>query len=114
MNYLTVARYGAVIWSLGTLLFIFLRNAFRSDNIFLVPDLILAALLIVAALSPKRIAPPLLLAGFSLSAGVFMTSVASSMVAGQLNIPSLVATLGSVIGMVLVARHMVRGSTESI
>ncbi len=86
----------------------FLGNAFRTDNIFLVPDLVLAVLLVAAALSPKRIAPPLLLAAFSLSAGVFMTAFASSMVAGRLNIPSLAATLGSLLGMTLTARHIVR------
>jgi hypothetical protein len=112
MNYLTIARYDAVILSLGTLLVMFLNNLFRFNNIFLFPDLILIVLLIVAALSPKRIAPPLLLASISLSAGVFMTSVASSMIAGQLSIPSLIAILGSVLGMILVTLHIIRESRE--
>lgn len=107
MNSFTFSRYIAVFIGVTTLFFLFLHGSFRSDNIFLVPDLILSALLLVAAALPKRIAAVMLLFGFGLAVGVFVTATVSSMIQGQMGIPTLVAAIGSLAISIILMRRMI-------
>jgi hypothetical protein len=70
MSLLTAARIVAVGLSLTTFVFLFLHDSFRSDNLFLVPDLVLCTALVVAAALPGRFAVPALIAAFGMTCGV--------------------------------------------
>ncbi|MDG4797416.1 hypothetical protein [Micromonospora sp. WMMD1082] len=96
MTVVTLGRVGAVALSAGTFLFLFLNDSWRRDNLFLVPDLILCVLLVVAASLPARHAVPALLFGFGLTAGVLVTSVSSYAVSGRLGLASLVGAVAAV------------------
>ena len=95
MKTITFARYIAIFMSVVTLFFLFLHRSFRTDNIFLVPDIILCCLLIISAVLPKKIAPVAMLFSFGLASGVFITSVSQYIVQGELGIPSIIAAVGS-------------------
>lgn len=96
MSIITVGRVVALVLSVSTFAFLFVNDSWRSDNLFLVPDLILCAALVVAAATPARWAGHALLFAFGLTAGVFMTSVTSYAIDGRLGIASL---LGAVIAV---------------
>jgi uncharacterized membrane protein len=55
--------------------YFFTSDAVRSDNAFLVPDLLLVAFLLTASLLPQRAAVPALLFAFGWETGVFTTSL---------------------------------------
>ncbi len=97
---LLIARIVAVAIAVGTFAFLFINNSWRADNLFLVPDLILCALLVLGAALPARHAHGALLFGFGYTAGVLSCSVASYAVAGQLGAASL---LGAVTATVMAA-----------
>lgn len=80
---LSFARIGAVLLSLGTFAFLFVNDHWRLDNAFLIPDLIICALLIVAAIAPRERAAGLLLLAFASTAGVLGVAFSSLAVAGQ-------------------------------
>lgn len=107
MTLLTLARVIAVVVSTGTLAFLFLNGSWRSDNLFLVPDLILCALLIIAAAIPGPRAEPVLIFAFGVSAGVFATSVSSYAIQGQLGAASLVGAITAGVLAVLLMRSRV-------
>jgi hypothetical protein len=102
---ITVARIIAAGTSLVTLVFMFLHDSWQADNVFLVPDLVLCAVLLAGAVVPAAWAGTTLLAGFALAAGVFITSVSSYAVDGEIGIPSLAGALGSLAMTVLVGRR---------
>lgn len=102
---ITVARIIAAGTSLVTLVFMFLHDSWRSDNVFLVPDLVLCALLLGGAVMPAAWAGTVLLAGFALAAGVFITSVSSYAVDGEAGIPSIAGALGSLAMTVVLGRE---------
>jgi len=86
------------------LVFIFVSDSWSSDNLFLVPDLILCALLLVAAFLPTAWAVPVLIFGFSMSAGVLGTAVSSYAVEGRFGVGALVGTVVAVAMAVLLIR----------
>jgi hypothetical protein len=92
---ITVARVGATLVSLGTFAFLFVSDGWQSDNLFLVPDLILCAGLVVATLLRGPTAVPALILTLGLAAGVLATSVSSSAVDGELSVPSLMAAVSA-------------------
>ncbi|MCA2217853.1 hypothetical protein [Jidongwangia harbinensis] len=89
MTVLTIGRLGAVAISVTTFGFLFLRDNWRADNLFLVPDLVLCAVLAVAAALPARAAAPALLGAYAFTAGVLATSVSSFAVDGRVGYASL-------------------------
>ncbi|MGI5211728.1 hypothetical protein [Plantactinospora sp. CA-290183] len=93
MRTLLIGRIGALTLGGATFVFLFLHDSWRSDNLFLVPDLVLCAVLLAAAALPARLVPPPLLAAFGYTAGVLATSVASYAVEGRLGLPSLIGAL---------------------
>ncbi|RZS45056.1 hypothetical protein EV193_101940 [Herbihabitans rhizosphaerae] len=104
MPVVTIGRVSALVLSGGTFAFLFVNNSWRSDNLFLVPDLILCAVLVAAALTPRPRVQRALLFAFGLTAGVLMTSVASYAVDGRLGVASLIGAVLSVVAAALLAR----------
>lgn len=104
MTTLTIGRIAAVLLSLGTFGFLFPTDSWRADNLFLVPDLILCAILLIAAALPGRIAASALLAAYCFSAGVLVAAVASYAVDGRIGIGSLLGAAGSVVMATLFLR----------
>ena len=105
MSLLTATRIVAVGLSLATFVFLFLHDSFRSDNLFLVPDLVLCTALVVAAALPGRFAVPALIAAFGMTCGVLATSASSYAVDGELGFASLLGLTTSVAMTVLLAHH---------
>jgi len=104
MDIVAVARATAVVLSAATSTFIFVSDSWTSDNLFLVPDLILCALLLFAALLPATWAAPMLVFAFGTSAGVLGTAVSSYAVQGRLGVASLIGTVVAVAMAVLLIR----------
>ncbi|MCY1137461.1 hypothetical protein OWR29_05575 [Actinoplanes sp. Pm04-4] len=98
MRLLQWGRIAAAFLSLTTLVFLFVHDSWRPDNLFLVPDLILIVALAVAAVLPDRLARVALPAAFAYSGGVLATSAASYAVEGELGLPSV---LGAVLAVAL-------------
>jgi hypothetical protein len=96
---------GAVLVSLGTFAFLFVSDGWRSDNAFLVPDLILCAGLVIAALLRGPVAAPALILTLGLAAGVLTTSVSSAAVDGELSAPSLFAAASAAVLALLLVRN---------
>ncbi len=99
-----VARVAATAVSAGTLGVVFRRDHWRRDNPFLVPDLAVCVLLLVAAAAPKRRAGPALLFAFGVSAGVLGTTVASAAVHGRLGVGSLAGLITAAVMSALLGR----------
>lgn len=105
MSLLGFGRTAAVALSVSTFVFLFLHDSWRSDNQFLVPDLILCAGLLVAAGLPERLAVAVLPVAFGFTAGVLAVSVASYAVRDELGLPSLLGAVGAVVMALLLARR---------
>ncbi|MBM2618064.1 hypothetical protein JIG36_21135 [Actinoplanes sp. LDG1-06] len=86
--------------SLSTFVFLFLHDSWRSDNMFLVPDLILIVALAVAAALPERAARMALPVAFAYSGGVLATSAASYAVRDEVGLPSIA---GAAVALILAA-----------
>ncbi|GAA0907553.1 hypothetical protein GCM10009557_82400 [Virgisporangium ochraceum] len=95
----------AVALSVSTFVFLFLHDSWRSDNPFLVPDLVLCAGLLVAAALPARLATAGLPVVLGFAAGVFAVSVASYAVRDELGLPSLLGSVGAVVMALLLGRQ---------
>ncbi|WP_017588829.1 hypothetical protein [Nocardiopsis ganjiahuensis] len=93
MNLLLLARVVAAVIGVATFVYLFLHDSWHAENLFLVPDLVLCAALVAAALMPVRYARAALLFAFGLSAGVLMTSVSSYAVRGELGAVSLLGAI---------------------
>lgn len=93
MTVILAGRVVAGVLSLSTFVFLFVHGSWRSDNLFLVPDLILCAGLALAAAVPERAARRWLMIALGFTAGVLATSVASYAVRGELGLPSAVGVL---------------------
>jgi hypothetical protein len=110
---ITLGRVVAVGISVSTFVFLFLHDSWRSDNLFLVPDLVLTAALLVAALLPDRIAVRAMTITLGFSAGVFATSVASYAVRDEFGAASLLGTAGCIVMAVLLTRRTTLDPAES-
>lgn len=105
MSVITSFRAVALVLSIGTFGFLFVNDSWRADNLFLVPDLVLCALLVVAAALPERWAGGALVLAFGVAAGVLMTSVASDAVSGQVAFASLLGAVVAVVAAAMLARR---------
>ncbi|GAA1566936.1 hypothetical protein GCM10009789_20540 [Kribbella sancticallisti] len=106
MTLLTAARIIAAGLSLTTFVFLFLHDSFRSGNLFLVPDLVLCAALLIAAALPRQFAVPALIGAFGMAAGVFATSVSSYAVDGEFGLPSTLGVATSAAMAALLGRTL--------
>lgn len=93
MNPLTTARVVAAVISLATFGYLFVNDSWRVDNLFLVPDLLLCAVLLAAALLPAARARGALLFGLGMGAGVLSAAAAAYLVRGELGAASLVGAV---------------------
>ena len=84
MTTLRTARIVAVILATIMLVYLVISGAIRGDNAFLVPDLLLSVLLLVAAGLPARWAVTVLLFAFGLAVGVWTASLSHYAVRGEL------------------------------
>ena len=100
MNLVAIGRFAAAGMSLATFVFLFLHDSWRTENLFLVPDLILCAALAVAAVLPDRSARRWLPIAFGYAAGILTCSVASYAVRGEVGVAS---ALGALLAVVLAA-----------
>ena len=114
MTVLTAGRLVAAVLSLTTLAFLVVHDSLRADNIFLVPDLVICALLLVAAALPARYAPSALVVALAMSAGVFLTSVASYLVRDELGLPSLLGAVTALATAVLLGRQPAATGTTAV
>jgi hypothetical protein len=101
MRLLMWGRIAAAILSLTTFVFLFLHDSWRSDNLFLVPDLILIGALAIASALPGRLARVALPVAFAYTGGVLATSASSYAVQGEFGLPSTVGALTAIILAVL-------------
>lgn len=105
MNLITVGRAVAAGIGLSTFAFLFLHDSWRSDNLFLVPDLVVIIALLVSAALPARFAVRAMVISLSLAAGVFATSVASYAVRDEFGGASLAGAVGTLLMAGLLARR---------
>lgn len=68
-----------------------------TDNPFLVPDLLFPIVLLVGALLPSRIAPPVLLAGFAMESGVILVSFCTHLTKDKFDVGNLALFLVGVV-----------------
>lgn len=108
MRSLNWGRLAAAMLSLTTFVFLFLHDSWRSDNLFLIPDLILIASLTIAAVIPDRYARVGLPVAFAYSAGVLATSASSYAVESELGLPSIAGAMAALVFAMLMTA---RGST---
>lgn len=104
MTALKIARIAAALVGIATFAFLFRHDSWHLDNIFLIPDLLLSAALVIAAGLPDRIAGPAMPAAFCFAAGVLATSAAAYAVDGRIGIPSLLGAVGSLIMAAVLVR----------
>ncbi|MGP4019927.1 hypothetical protein [Saccharopolyspora sp. 5N708] len=100
-----IGRAVAVVLGLTTFGFLFVHGSWRADNLFLVPDLIICALLVVAAVLPVAAAGPALVFAFGMSAGVFTTATAAYAVRGEVGIATLIGVAVSALMAWLLVAH---------
>lgn len=108
MTSLKLARITAVLIGTGTFAFLFLTDSWHLGNLFLVPDLLLCAALLIAAALPDRAAGLALPAAFCFSAGVLITAVASYAVDGRIGVAALAGCISSVVMAVVLLRTRAR------
>ena len=78
-------------------------------ELFVVPDLVLSALLVVSSLLPKRWCEPALLAACGFASGVFTVATTRYILDGQAVNPPLVVMLAVVVfSMIALFAHSVR------
>lgn len=78
-----IVRLAALLVAVGTVAFLFIGDDWRWANLFLVPDLLLSAALILGAVLPGRRAAPVLAVAFAFAAGVFGAATMSYAVEGR-------------------------------
>ncbi|SHN47199.1 hypothetical protein [Cryptosporangium aurantiacum] len=96
-----------VIVTIMTVYFL-VTDAVRSDNPFLVPDLVLSATLLVSALLPQRLAPVALIFSFGWAAGVYTTSMCTHIINGRFPVDHVFLLIFCVGVPLLLARDLVR------
>ena len=110
MKILSLARVVAAVISVATFGYLFLHDSWRADNLFLVPDLVLCAVLLAAAVLPVRFARAALLFGFGMGAGILATSVSSYAVRGELGAVSLLGAVVCAVFALLLMRPVPAGA----
>lgn len=89
--------------AVGLFMFYFLLGGLLAYPEFMVPDLILATLLTLAALTPARAAPVVLLGANMFALGVYSVAVANQLELGVAINPPLIAVIAAVCASVVLA-----------
>lgn len=108
MTFIGFGRAFAVLISVTTFVFLFVHDSWRGDNLFLVPDLILCALLPTAAALPAPYTAPAMSFMLAMCTGVFVTSASSYAVRGELGAASLLGVVGCAVMAALLQRHLLK------
>lgn len=109
MSIVLFGRVASVVLSVATFVFLFLHDSWHSDNLFLIPDLILCAVLFAGALVPSaRVATVAMTVGLALAGGVFITSVSSYAVRDEFGGASLVGAVAALATAVALAAQASR------
>ncbi|GAA3779169.1 hypothetical protein GCM10022225_79150 [Plantactinospora mayteni] len=88
----------AMVWYFAT------SDALRSENPFLVPDLLVAIFALASSLLPRRAAVPAMIFTFGWAAGVFTTSLFHYVVRGEFPVDHIFLILPSLVLAVLLGR----------
>lgn len=97
-------RTAAAGTALGTFGFLFVGDNWRSTNIFLVPDLLVCAALIAAAVLPPARMVAVLLGTFGAGIGVFGTATANYLVQGRFGIGAFIGLVTSAVASAFLVR----------
>ncbi|WP_133175331.1 hypothetical protein [Sphingomonas oleivorans] len=103
-------RIVAVGTAAGTVAFLFVGDNWRATNIFLVPDLIVCAVLIAGSLLPSPRMFPALLLAFGMGVGVFATATADYLVQGRFGIGAAIGLLTSLVASLILIRYLWRSA----
>lgn len=94
MKDLKIARIVALIMVAVMAVYFGTREDVRTfDNMFLIPDITFPLVLLVGAFLTQRYAVPVLLAGFSMQAGVIWVSFFKHLVGGSFDIANLIIVI---------------------
>lgn len=107
---LLALRIAAVGTAVGTFAFLVIGDDLRLSNLFLAPDLVVCAVLLGGAASPRSLMLPVLLLGFGVGAGVFMTASADYLLQGRFGIGAAIGLLTSVIAAGFIVRLLRTGA----
>ncbi|MGW4842988.1 hypothetical protein [Nocardia brasiliensis] len=94
----TASRATAFLSSATTFGVLFVADSWRSDNPFLIPDLLLCGLLVFAASLPGTRAMPALLFIFGSATGIFMVATAQRIIDAEPFVPALVGVVLALFG----------------
>jgi hypothetical protein len=104
----SVARVVAAVIAVIMAVYLAVDGAHRPANPFLVPDVLVVALLAGAAPLPRRVAPVALLAAFTWTAGVLTVSVFTYVVRGEFAWPNLALVAAALTMAALLANQVCR------
>ncbi|GIG91105.1 hypothetical protein [Plantactinospora endophytica] len=99
-----VARGTAALLTVVMVWYFATSGAVRSDNLFLVPDLLVTVFALGSSLLPRRVAVPAMLFAYAWAAAVFTTSLFSYVVRGEFPVDHVFLILPSVVLAVLLGR----------
>ncbi len=109
MNYIMFARCGALL-AFTITLGMSISDGFRTDTLFFYPALILCAFLLVAAFSPKRYAPALLLASFSYATSMYVAEIILALGEGRNPWPLLFGIVSGWLAMIATVHYVTKHS----
>ncbi|MDW5330048.1 hypothetical protein [Plantactinospora sp. KLBMP9567] len=104
-----VARGAAAALTVAMVWYFATSDALRSDNPFLVPDLLVMVFALGSSLLPRRAAVPAMIFTFGWAAGVFTTSLFHYVVRGEFPVDHIFLILPSVVMAVLLGRVAAAG-----
>jgi hypothetical protein len=112
---LTAARGVALAIVVVMIFYFATADVIRSDNPFLVPDALLTAFLLAAALSPRRIAAAALIFAFTWDIAVYTTSLSNHAVRGTFTgaLDHFALIVPSLVMAVLLAHGIVKTTSTS-
>lgn len=114
MKELKLARVVAVIMAGVMTVYFATREDVRTfENMFLIPDITFPIILLVGAFLSQRYAVPVLLAGFSMEAGVILVSFFKHLVGGRVDIANLIIVLAAAAMAIMLIRRIALDSKKT-
>ncbi|MGX7676935.1 hypothetical protein [Plantactinospora sp. DSM 117369] len=104
LDTVTVARGAAAALTVVMVWYFATSDALRSDNPFLVPDLLVLVFALGSSLLPRRAAVPVMIFTFGWAAGVFTTSLFHYVVRGEFPVDHIFLILPALVMAVLLGR----------
>lgn len=111
MKELKIARVIAVIMAGVMTVYFATREDVRTfDNMFLIPDITFPLVLLAGAFLSQRYAVPVLLAGFSMEAGVILVSFFKHLVGGRFDIANFIIVIVAAAMAIVLIRRVARNT----